>query len=133
MEEGTRMLFLNTITAEQRQALEALTDQAIGRVATRAWMVLWSAEGVPVSEIAQRVHGTAKTVRKWLHRYQRWGREGLHDRPRSGRPRAVTEAAKQAIFMQINQPPRCFGYLFALWTVATLCAHLASRWGWRLH
>lgn len=127
------MLFLNTLTDEQRQALQVLTQQAVGRVANRAWMILWSAQGVSVPEIAQRLDCRAKTVRKWLRRYQRYGCDGLFDAPRPGRPSVVTEVARQAIFTQINQSPGCFGYLFAIWTVATLCTHLATRCALRLH
>jgi transposase len=34
--------------------------------------------------------------------------------------------AKQAALMQINQPPATFGYVCALWSIASLCQHLAS-------
>jgi transposase len=121
------MLFIPILSDPQRQDLEQLTQSAVGRVAQRGWMVLWSEETVPVSEIAQRLHCQPKTVRKWLNRYQRSGCEGLVDLPRCGRPGQVTPVAEQAVFTQLNQPPGSFGYVFAIWTVATLCTHLASR------
>jgi len=120
------MIFI-TISEPERQALERLTQQAVGRVAQRAWMVLWSAEGVSVQEIARRLHCKPKSVCKWLRRYHREGWEGLSDRPRSGRPRHVTAVDEQVIFTQVSQPPRTFGYLFSFWTVVTLCTHLATR------
>jgi len=121
------MIGITTLSDPQRQALEQLTRSAVGRVAQRGWMVLWSEEGVPVSEIAQRFHSKPKTVRKWLHRYQRCGCAGLADLPRCGRPSQITAVAEQAIFTQLNQPPGSFGYIFSIWTVVTLCTHLATR------
>ena len=52
-------------------------QQAVGRVAGRAWCVLWSGEQVSVPEIAARLHCKHKTVRKWLRRYQQDGGAGL--------------------------------------------------------
>jgi transposase len=121
------MIAITTLSDPQRQALEPLTQSAVGRVAQRGWMVLWSEERVTVAEIAQRLHCQPKTVRKWLHRYQRCDCAGLVDLPRGGRPSQVTAVAEQAVFTQLSQPPGSFGYVFAIWTVATLCTHLATR------
>jgi transposase len=121
------MIFVNNLSLEARQELKDMAQHFPGRVAQRAWMVLWSAEQVPVPEIAGRFYCKQKTVRKWLHRYQQDGAAGLLDRPRGGRPSTLTAGAQQAIFTQINQPPWTFGYVFAFWSVASLAQHLASR------
>lgn len=62
------MIFVNNLSLEARQELEGLTQHSSGRVAQRAWMVLWSTDQVPVPEIARRFHCKQKTVRKWLRR-----------------------------------------------------------------
>jgi transposase len=121
------MIFVNKLSDCARQELRDITQHAIGRVAQRALMVQWSEEEVPISEIAQRLHVKAKTVRKWLHRYQEQSVEGLSDLPRSGRPSRLTPGVEQAVFTQVNQPPWTFGYVFAFWSVATLTQHLVSR------
>jgi transposase len=95
-------------------------------------MILWSAERLPVAEIAARLRCRPKTVRKWLRRFRREGVAGLLDRPRVGRPRAETQVALQAIWTQTHQPPSCFGYVAAIWTLAALSRHLAERYGLRL-
>jgi transposase len=125
------MLFVTIASEEECQALRALTRQAVGHVALRALMVLWSAERVPVLEIASRLSCQPKTVRKWLRRFQRERVAGLADLPRAGRPRTDNEVALQALSAQINQPPSCFGYVSAIWTIAALSRHLAARC--RLH
>jgi len=126
------VIFLNMASEAESQALHDLTQRAVGRVAQRAWMVLWSIEQISVIEIAARLHCRPKTVRKWLRRYQRGGAQALSDLPHPGRPTTETAVTRQAVFTQLNQPPSCSGYICAIWTVATLCQHLAARCGLRL-
>jgi len=121
------MIFVSTLSNAERQALRTMTRQAVGRVAERAWYVLWSAQQVSVPEIAARMQCKPKTVRKWLRRYQTAGIDGLHDQSRCGRPTRRSPGLEQAVFMQVNQPPWTFGYVFAIWTVRTLCQHLVRR------
>lgn len=133
------MLFVTMASEAERQALRELQPCAVGRVALRALMVLWSAEGVAVPQIAQRLACQPKTVRKWLCRYRARQVAGLFDLPRSGRPSSAAAVARQALWMQVHQPPSTYGYVQAFWTLATLCQHLAvrcrvylSRWKTRL-
>jgi transposase len=126
------VIFVTIASEAESQALTALAHQAVGRVAQRAWMVWWSAEHVPVAEIAHRLRCRPKTVRKWLGRYRRGGAPALHDEPRSGRPPSDSVVARQAVFTQVQQAPGCYGYVNAIWTLALLCQHLAARCGLRL-
>jgi transposase len=98
----------------------------------RAWMVLWSSERVPVADIALRLRCRPKNVRKWLRRYGRGGAAALLDLPRPGRPPSASAVATQAVWTQLHQPPSVFGYIAAIWSVATLCQHLAARGSLRL-
>jgi transposase len=126
------MLFVTIASEAECQALRDLTRQAAGRVALRALMVLWSAERVPIAEIAARLSCRPKTVRKWLRRFARSGVAGLLDLPRAGRPRSDNAVARQAVWTQSHQPPSVFGYVNAIWTIAALSRHLAARCELRL-
>lgn len=126
------MIFVTIASEAESQALLELTSHAVGRVAQRAWMVLWSSEQAPVAEVARRLRCRPKTVRKWLGRYRRGGATALSDLPRAGRPPTETAIVRQAVWAQVHQPPGCFGYVNAIWTLATLCQHLGARCGVRL-
>jgi transposase len=126
------VLFVTIASERESQALFDLTRHATGRIAARAWMVLWSSQRVPVAEIATRLRRRPKTVRKWLRRFARSGAAGLADLPRSGRPLIAPAVAPQVVRTQLNQPPSVFGYVCAIWSVASLCQHLAARCGLRL-
>ena len=47
------MVSVGSLTEEQRQVLRRLRRRAVGRVAERAQMVLLSARGYPVADIAE--------------------------------------------------------------------------------
>ena len=57
------------VTDEQRRELEQVSRQAVGRVALRAYMVLLSARGHSVPQIAAIHDCGCDVVRHWLHHY----------------------------------------------------------------
>lgn len=107
----------------QRRELRQMTRQAVGRVAERARMVLLSAQGRSVSEIAQFMECHPSKVRHWLKAYQAQGSAGLYDAPRAGRP-AKEKLLTGIVQAQASQSPPCYGYRQGRWTVVLLLAHL---------
>jgi transposase len=81
-----------TLTASERHRLKKLvrTHTAAQRDVTRASIVLLAARFVSNDKIAIRLGISVDTVRKWRGRYAVEGRDGLADRPRSGRPPTFT-------------------------------------------
>jgi transposase len=114
------------LTDAQRQELEGVSRQAIGRVALRAHMVLLAGRGYSVAQIAT-IHSCGRDVaRTWLHRYAQQGVAGLEDDARSGRPPKDRQAGS-IVDAQTSQSPRCSGHVQACWSVALLAAFLARR------
>jgi AcrR family transcriptional regulator len=79
------------IGAETRKTLETIAQHPAvsGREALRARIVLMAADGATTREIADRLATSPPTVALWRRRFSQSGVEGLQDRPRPGRPRAV--------------------------------------------
>jgi transposase len=74
------------LTADQRDELNVVSRQAIGRVARLSHLVLLSDRGFTVQEIAA-IHDCGEdVVRIWLHRYEQHGVAGLEDEPRESSP-----------------------------------------------
>lgn len=76
------------LSEEERAGLENwLKNPPRPYLRERARAILLIAEGVPISQVAERlrlrVHRT--TVSDWLHRYQQAGRKGLRVAPGRGR------------------------------------------------
>jgi len=116
------------ITHDQREELEQVSRQAVGRVALRAHMVLLAARGYSVPQIAEVHDWGQDVVRLWLHRYKEEGVRGLEDAPRSGRP-PTHGLAGAIIDAQASQSPACSGHVQNCWTAALLAAFLVSRFG----
>jgi transposase len=117
---------IGPLSDEQRQALEQVRRRAVGRVSQRAHMVLLSARGYTVEQIAEIFGVGEDVVRKWLHRYERQGPLGLDDRPRPGRP-PRDRLARHIVDAQASNPPCNNGLVQGGWTVGLLAAFLAAR------
>jgi putative transposase len=85
--------YIIKLTQTERQALEKLVrnGKTERRLADRARMILWAAEGITVRETQRRLGCSEQIVLNWRRDFlARRDREGpinaLKDRPRSGRP-----------------------------------------------
>jgi transposase len=117
---------IGPLTDEQRQTLERVRRRAVGRVSQRAHMVLLSARGYTVEQIAEIFGLGEDVVRQWLHRYERAGPLGLDDRPRPGRP-PKDRLARHIVDAQASNPPCNNGLVQGGWTVGLLTTFLAVR------
>ena len=71
----------------------------------RARIIALSWDGLAVPAIAAEVGCHQNTVRRWLHRFNAAGIDGLGDRPGPGRKRRVTEAQRPAIIAMARSLP----------------------------
>lgn len=66
---------------------------------------------------------------QWVRRFNEAGREGLRDRPRTGRPRTHDEQVRSKVVALATQKPSSLGYPFELWTLERLQRALEEREG----
>jgi len=123
------MIYVRPPTDEEHAELQLMTRQAVGRVSQRAQMVLLSAQRRTVPQIAAIFSMRKATVRQWLRRFDAEGPAGLYDDVRSGRPRKVTDAVRDALLRMAVQDPAQSGYLATFWTVAMLVLALSQKLG----
>jgi transposase len=71
----------------------------------RARIVVLSWDGLGVPAIAGQLGCHPKKVRRWLHRFNAEGVDGLGDRPGAGRKRRITEAERSAIIALAQSVP----------------------------
>jgi transposase len=91
-----------SLSEEQRQALEVMTRRrkTAQALATRARIVLMCADGARNKDLAARLGVDQATVGKWRRRFIERGVEGLHDEPRPGVPRKITDAEVEAVIVK---------------------------------
>jgi transposase len=97
-----------TLSDEERVTLErwARRPKSSQALALRCRIVLAAAEGATSKDIAARLGCTASTVGKWRGRFARQGLDGLHDEPRPGQPRKVTdEDVERVIVKTLEEQP----------------------------
>jgi transposase len=71
----------------------------------RARIVALSWDGLTVPAIAAGIGCHENTVRRWLHRFNAAGLDGLGDRPGAGRKRRITEAERSRIIALARSVP----------------------------
>ncbi|WP_424637206.1 helix-turn-helix domain-containing protein [Embleya sp. AB8] len=90
---------------EKRIRRPAGARHAPGDWILRARIVTPSREGLYVPRVAALAGCDAKTVRRWLHRFNEQGPGGLGDRPGCGRKRRITEAERSRIVALVKPTP----------------------------
>src|SRR5580765_634321 len=97
------------VTAGEWGVLErwARRPSSAQAVAFRCRVVLAAAEGRSSIEIADELGCARQTVARWRGRFARRGLDGLHDEPRPGKPRSISdEDVERVIVKTLEEQPR---------------------------
>ncbi len=97
------------LTEAERSALERLSrgQKVWQSLARRARIVLLAADGKSNLNIADILAVTPLTVSKWRKRFAGQGLDGLHDEPRPGAPRKLSDDAVAAVVRKtLEETPR---------------------------
>ncbi len=126
---GNRMaIYVRTLRPEEQLRLTSLASSAGDPEMTRrARIVLLSARRQRVQDIGAAVGLHPINVRKWIHRFNRFGLDGLHPRPSPGRPRLYPGGVRQAIVRLATADPQALGLGFAAWSLRRLQAQLIRQ------
>jgi transposase len=115
---------------ERSAALRHLTKtDPDPRVRRRAQAVLLVEEGHSQASAARLFQTSAYRVHVWQERDARAGREGLMDRPRGGRPHALSDANRAFLEEALERGPQRFGLPMTFWSIRDLQALLVRERG----
>ena len=93
----------------------------------RAACLLRSAAGEPAKDIARVLGLSADAVTDIRRRWRRRRMRSVGDRPRSGRPPLATAGYLRELRRAMRAGPLRCGYVFTVWSVKRLGAHLRRR------
>ncbi len=96
------------LTAEEREVLErwARRPKSAQALALRCRIVLAASAGENTIDIAARLGCSRGTVSKWRGRFAEHRLDGLHDEPRPGKPRAISdEDVERVIVKTLEEQP----------------------------
>ncbi|HEX5247718.1 MAG TPA: IS630 family transposase [Gaiellaceae bacterium] len=97
------------LTVEEREVLErwARRPKSAQALALRCWIVLAAADGRASKEIAAELGCNHNTVSRWRGRFARRRLDGLHDEPRPGKPRSISDAdVERVIVKTLEEQPK---------------------------
>lgn len=120
-------LYARALKADELVQLDLLTHDKDTELARRAQIVLQSAQRVGVHDISREVDLHPINVRKWIHRFNRYGLEGLRPRRSPGRPRLFNDEQRQAIVGLATNDPQNLGLAFEAWSLQRLRSQLIER------
>lgn len=107
---------------------QAMADKA-PRVALRIQWVLLSLDKYGISEIAQLLQMHRSTVNTWIQRWNQFGKEGLLEGYRPGRPAELTQADCERLYDIVDSGPIAYGLQTGIWTSNNLSAVIAEEFG----
>jgi transposase len=91
--------------------------------------LLRSAAGERATDIARVTGLSVDAVTDIRRRWRRRRLRSVQDRPRSGRPPRVTAEYRRELRRAMRRGPLACGYVFTVWSVARLAAHLRRHTG----
>jgi transposase len=103
------------------------------RTATRMLAVAAALEGMTRAEAARLAGMERQALRDAVVRFNAEGLAGLRDRPKPGRPPALTEAEQAMLLNAIFRGPDRRRDGCGDWTLPALCRWIEGRFGKRLH
>jgi transposase len=120
---------------EEREVLErwARRPKSAQALALRCRIVLAAADGEQSKEIAARLGCSTQTVGRWRGRFAKKGIDGLHDEPRPGKPRQITDTDVERVIVKTleEQPPNATHWSTRSMAVATGMSQTAISRIWR--
>ncbi len=91
--------------------------------------LLLVAKGESCRAVAELFDEDARTVQRWVQRFEEHGFEGLREGERPGRPRTLDSRQWQRVAGELRRSPREFGHAANLWDGKLLGEHLRKRHG----
>ena len=101
------------------------------RAAMRLLAIANALDGLSRAEAAQLAGMERQALRDAVVRYNAEGLDGLHDRPRSGRPEALTPGQQAALKAWVLRGPNPERDGVSAWRLVDTCAHAEKAYGVR--
>lgn len=123
-----RDTFLRAITDDERNILYNLIDETDKESSYRAKIIMLKDEGYAVPEIRIATNRHDTNIRKWIHRFNEKGINGIVSRKHTHKPAKITpEIEKKIVDMAIKNPRDCYGLPFSTWSLRVLAGYVSKK------
>jgi len=103
------------------------------RVLLRIQGILMSLEGHTTGEIADHLKVHRSTVPLWIEEWNQYGKEGLLEGHRSGRPTGLGPADRERLCDILDSGPVAYGLETGIWTSPLVRQVIADEFGQEYH
>jgi transposase len=121
-------LYTRKLKQQERRTLEAhLQTPEEDLPAHRLQIIMLSAAGKRVPEISEEIHLHPINVRKWIHRFNQDGLDGLRSGKSPGRPPVFDDMQRTQIAQIAATNPRMLGLPYSRWSLQRLRRYLIDQ------
>ena len=123
-----RDTFLRSITDDQRNILYDMIEWNDEESSYRAKIILLKDEGYTVPEIRMATNHHDINIRKWIHRFNEKGIEGIISRKHIHKPIKISDNIEKKIVEIANKNPRdCYQLPFSTWSLRVLAGYISKE------
>ena len=115
------------LSIEELKALYKKTEKS--KLARKYLAIIKLYDGKSTQEVADELFITPQIVRKWIHRWNEQGPNGIIDIPQSGRPPFLTDKEQAELIQDVLKPPRESGFDYSNWMLKLIAAHVKRKYG----
>ena len=118
-----RDTFLRMLTDDEKNLLhEMLEDTEAGY---RAKIILLKCDGYTVPEIRRATNHHDSNIRKWIHRFNEKGIDGIASKVHKHKPTKITDDIENKIIEIVTKNPRTdYGLPFSTWSLRVLAGFI---------
>jgi transposase len=123
-----RDTFLRSITDDQRNILYDMIELDDEESSYRAKIILLKDEGYTVPEIRMATNHHDINIRKWIHRFNEKGIEGITSRKHMHKPIKISNDIEKKIAEIATKNPRDqYGLPFSTWSLRVLAGYISNK------
>ena len=120
-----RDTYLRNITTKERNTLHLLVDEDHQESGYRAKIILLKHDGYTVPEIRKITNHHDNNIRKWIHRFNEKGIEGIISKIHKHKSIKFTDVIeKQIVEIATRNPRKYYGLPFSTWSLRVLAGFI---------
>ena len=122
-----RTTFLRMLTDDERNVLYDMMD-GDKETGYRANIILLKEAGYTVPEIRKATNHHDTNIRKWIHRFNEQGIEGIMSKIHTRKPLKITDDIEKKIVDIATKNPRGdYGLPFSTWSLRVLAGYISKE------
>ena len=121
------VLYVRDLERQEEEKLRSWLISGEDEMRHRAQLILLSAKGYRIPEIGEILDAHPANLRKWVHRFNENGCQGLVTIRSGGAKPRISKKQKERIVELAEKPPRELGLSYTSWTLNKLADEAENR------